>query len=140
MDNNQNQQFLAPTPNSAPNAPTPRTPNPGQPNVPQSYSSPLVVKTSITRLFIGLASACVVISIAVFILKKIDINNDVLNTIKLVFDRVNDVAIFARIGCLGFATAATIIRVLNPHPYNTKTLIAAWISVLAIGLSLIIFR
>ena len=136
MDNNQNQQFVAPTPTS----PAPRTPNPGQPNVPQSYSTPLVIKTSITRLFLGLAAACIIVSLAVFILKKIDLNNEIINTIRLVVDRINDVAIFVRIGCLGFATAATIIRVLNPHPYNTKTLIAAWISVALIGLSLIIFR
>lgn len=139
MDNSQNQQFVAPTPSSTPQ-PQPRTPNPGQPNVPQTYSEPLVIKTSITRFFLGLAGICILISLAIFILKQIDANNDVMNTIELVLDRVNTIAIFARIGCLGFATAATIIKVLNPHPYNTKSMIAAIASVAAIGLSLIIFR
>lgn len=138
MDN-QNQQFVAPTPASAPQQP-PRTPNPGQPNVPQTYSEPLVVKTGLTRFFIGLGAACVLISLLIFIFKQIDLNNDVINTIKLVLDRINNIAIFARIATLGFATAATIIKILNPHPYNTKTMIAAWATTILVGLSLIIFR
>ncbi|MBQ3306129.1 hypothetical protein IJH02_01690 [Candidatus Saccharibacteria bacterium] len=107
---------------------------------PQTYSEPLVVKTSLTRFFIGLGVACVSVSLISFILSRIDVNNDVVNTLKLVFGRINDIAIFARIACLGFATAATIIKVLNPHPYNTKTMIAAWATTIAIGLALIIFR
>lgn len=132
------QQF----PQQSPQQPTqpPRVPNPGQPNVPQTYSEPLVIKTGITRFFIGLGAACIVISLLIFIMNKIDLNNEVVNTIKLVLERINNIAIFARIATLGFATAATIIRVLNPHPYNTKTTIAAWATTIAVGLSLIIFR
>ena len=49
-------------------------------------------------------------------------------------------ALFARIACVGFAVAATIIRVFNPHPYNTKNAVTGWIFAIISLLALVIFR
>lgn len=140
----QNSSTPAPQPASQP---TPR-PEPGTPGE-QTYSSPLVIGNGITRFFIGLAVVCIILSIALFTIKQLGrpsiddpaaLSGSVYDTIFLILQRINNVAVFARIACLGFAVAATIIRVLNPHPYNTKTLIAAWTSTILTFVALIVFR
>ena len=141
----------SPTPNPTPlNQPSsgasrPESGKPGD----QAYSKPLVISNSLTRFFVGLAVVCVVLSLALFILKQLGrpsedvtlvLSGSAYDTILLVLSRINNVAVFARIACLGFAVAATIIRVLNPHPYNTKTLIVAWVSAILTFVALIVFR
>ena len=109
----------------------------------QTYREPLVIKNSLLRAFVILAIICIVISIIVFIMKQLKGNlgaDDIYNTVWLVVTRIDNIAIFGRIACLGFAVAVTIIRVLNPHPYNTRAVIYAWVSSFLTLLAVLIFR
>ena len=118
--------------------------NPPEPGTAkQTYKAPLVIGTGIARAFAVLSAATVLVSIINFVANQLAgqlAGNEIYAVVMTVLARINTVAVFARVACVGFAVAATVIRVYNPHPYNTKNAIVGWIFALISLLALIIFR
>lgn len=121
--------------------PTP-TAEPGEP-APQVYKPPLVISNSVARAFCYLAILTIVVAVVNFIVKQFAgefASSEIYQTVTVILDRINQVAIWARVVCIGFAVAATVIRVYNPHPYNTKNAIAGWVFAILSLMALVIFR
>lgn len=109
----------------------------------QVYKAPLVISNSVARAFAYIAILTIVIAVVNFIVKQFATEfegDSIYATILAILSRVNTVTLFARIAVVGFAVAATVIRVYNPHPYNTKNAIAGWIFALLSLVALLIFR
>ena len=95
------------------------------------------------RAFAYLAILTIVVAVINFIVNQFSnqfSSSEIYNTVLMILSRINTVALFARIVCVGFAVAATVIRVYNPHPYNTKNAIAAWVFAILSLIALIIFK
>ena len=109
----------------------------------QTYKTPLVISNSVARSFAYLAILTIVMAVVNFIVNQFKgqfSSSEVYNTILLILGRLNTVILFARIVCVGFAVVATVIRVYNPHPYNTKNAIAAWVFAILSLIALIVFK
>ncbi|MBR1795675.1 hypothetical protein IJ765_00220 [Candidatus Saccharibacteria bacterium] len=109
----------------------------------QTYKTPLVISNSVARAFAYLAILTIVVAVVNFIVNQFSnqfSSSEIYNTVLMILSRINTVALFARIVCVGFAVAATVIRVYNPHPYNTKNAIAAWVFAILSLIALIIFK
>jgi len=118
--------------------------NPPEPGTAkQVYKQPLVISNGIARAFAYLAFITVAVAVANFIVNQFQgqfADSAVYATIVNIISRINTVALFARIACVGFAVVATVIRVYNPHPYNTKNAITGWVFAIIALLGLVIFR
>lgn len=122
-----------------PNAPQAQPGDPAQ----QVYKAPLVVSNSVTRAFAYIAILTIIVAVVNFIVKQFASefsSSSVYATIVTILQRINTIALFARIAVVGFAVAATVIRVYNPHPYNTKNAIAGWVFAILSLVALMIFR
>jgi|GEM_PF-4835589 len=141
MDNNNN-IFVGPPPMQG-TIPPPQ--QPPQQSSGSNYKEPLVIRNGITRAFCYTTIVCIVITIINFVFKQLSGSTELGSvagfTLALtIVGRINTISMLARIACIGFAVAATIIRVLNPHPYNTRSMIAGWIFGVASLLVIIFFH
>ena len=109
----------------------------------QVYKSPLVISNSVARAFAYLAITTIIISVISFIVNQLSSefkDSSIYATVVAIVGRINTVTLFARFACVGFAVVATIIRIYNSHPYNTKNAITGWIFAILSLLAPIIFH
>ena len=135
-------QMMAQNQPAQPNPPVQPAAEPGEP-APQVYKPPLVIGNSVARAFAYLAILTIVVAVINFIVNQFKgqfASSEIYSTIVTILQRINTVTLFARIACIGFAVVATVVRVYNPHPYNTKNAIAAWVFSLLSLLALLIFK
>ena len=93
--------------------------------------APLIISTTALRVFLCLAVLAVIASLLQLLLKTFtpaDPNTTQLFVVALQFllTYVSPVVLWFRIACLLFAIVATMITILNPHPYNRHCAIVGW--------------
>ena len=107
-------------------------------NTPQSKATattgghaPLVINTTILRVFLCFAVLAVITSLLQFLLKTFTPADPstaqlFVTALQFILTYVSPIVLWLRIACLLFAIAATMITILNPHPYNRHCAIVGW--------------